>query len=93
MITSLIDPPLIFYAGKEKKRVDKSVASSKASLVASASGVSADVLRQALEQVKNEEIPVASEQREAYFMSQVGLGEQLANRGMLKFFELIRFEG
>ncbi|KAJ7591478.1 hypothetical protein C8J56DRAFT_564590 [Mycena floridula] len=65
---------------KEKKRIDKSIASSQASLVSS-NTVSAAALRQALDQVKSEGIPPSSDEREGYFMNQVGLGEQLATRG------------
>ncbi|KAF9266257.1 MAS20-domain-containing protein [Marasmius fiardii PR-910] len=65
---------------KQKKRVDKSIASSKASLEASATTSTAD-LRAALEQVKKEPVPASPEQKEAFFMSQVATGEQLAAQG------------
>ncbi|KAJ3740960.1 hypothetical protein DFH05DRAFT_1507880 [Lentinula detonsa] len=66
---------------KDKKRVDKSIASSKASLPPDSSAVSADELREALEQVKAEQVPASPEQKEAYFMAQVASGEQLSLKG------------
>ncbi|KAJ3807669.1 hypothetical protein F5876DRAFT_47627 [Lentinula aff. lateritia] len=66
---------------KEKKRVDKSVASSKASLPSSPDAVGVDELREALEQVKAEQVPISPEQKEAYFMTQVASGEQLSLQG------------
>ncbi|THV08202.1 MAS20-domain-containing protein [Dendrothele bispora CBS 962.96] len=62
---------------KEKKRVDKTIASSKAA----EETTSTDDLRAALEQVKKEEVPVSPEQKEAYFMSQVAAGEQMSIQG------------
>ncbi|KAJ3501131.1 hypothetical protein NLJ89_g9479 [Agrocybe chaxingu] len=67
---------------KEKKRVQKSVAQNKESEVsASTSGITPAALREALQQVKNEETPKTPEEKETYFMAQVGLGEQLAAQG------------
>ncbi|KAG5639700.1 hypothetical protein H0H81_005883 [Sphagnurus paluster] len=66
---------------KEKKRVDKTLAQSRESLVSSSSEVTPASLREALEQVKKEEPPASPEEKETYFMSQVGMGEQLAGRG------------
>ncbi|KAJ4465203.1 hypothetical protein C8J55DRAFT_529205 [Lentinula edodes] len=66
---------------KEKKRVDKSIASSKASLPSSPDAVGVDELREALEQVKAEQVPISPEQKEAYFMTQVASGEQLSLQG------------
>ncbi|KAG6841833.1 hypothetical protein C0991_006240 [Blastosporella zonata] len=68
---------------KEKKRVDKSVAQSKASSASlSASGdVSTAAMQEALEQIRKEEPPLLPEEREAYFMHQVGMGEQLSVQG------------
>jgi len=65
---------------KDKKRVDKTVAQTKEP-ESSSSGVSLEELRAALETVKHEEPPQTAEAREQYFMSQVGLGEQLAVQG------------
>ncbi|GAW00816.1 MAS20-domain-containing protein [Lentinula edodes] len=66
---------------KEKKRVDKYIASSKASLPSSPDAVGVDELREALEQVKAEQVPISPEQKEAYFMTQVASGEQLSLQG------------
>ncbi|KAF9464812.1 hypothetical protein BDZ94DRAFT_1281731 [Collybia nuda] len=68
---------------KEKKRVDKTLAQSKESLL-SASGsaeVTPAALREALEQVKKEVGPDTPEEKEAYFMNQVAMGESLSLRG------------
>ncbi|KAJ6458645.1 hypothetical protein C8R47DRAFT_1162934 [Mycena vitilis] len=69
-----------FYPGKEKKRVDKSLAQSREALAAS-SEVSDEELREALKQMKSEPRPTSQEAREHYFMSQVAMGEQLSARG------------
>jgi len=66
---------------KDKKRVDKSIASSKASLPPDASAVSVEELREVLEQVKAEQVPAAPDQKEAYFMTQVASGESLSQQG------------
>ncbi|KAG5648783.1 hypothetical protein DXG03_000132 [Asterophora parasitica] len=67
---------------KEKKRVDKTLAQSKESLVSdSGADVTPQRLREALEKVKQEPSPQTPEEKEAYFMSHVGLGEQLAASG------------
>ncbi|KAJ3972130.1 hypothetical protein EV361DRAFT_907327 [Lentinula raphanica] len=66
---------------KDKKRVDKSIASSKASLPPDSGVVGTEELREALEQVKAEQVPVSPEQKETYFMTQVSAGEQLALQG------------
>ncbi|KAE9404827.1 MAS20-domain-containing protein [Gymnopus androsaceus JB14] len=72
---------------KDKKRVDKSIASSRAeaaaSLSSSAGAVGAEELREALEQVKGEPVPVSPTDKEGYFMTQVASGEQLALQGPL----------
>ena len=39
------------------------------------------MLHDALEKVKDEESPKTPEEREAYFMQHVGIGEQLAAQG------------
>ncbi|KIJ20440.1 hypothetical protein PAXINDRAFT_166493 [Paxillus involutus ATCC 200175] len=64
---------------KEKKRVAKSQTPSEAS--ASIGGVDANDLKSALEKVREEEVPVGPEDKEKYFMSQVGMGEQLCSQG------------
>ncbi|KAI6152338.1 hypothetical protein BKA82DRAFT_993451 [Pisolithus tinctorius] len=64
---------------KDKKRVAKNQASSEAS--ASSSGVDVDELKHALETVRQEEVPTTPEEKEKYFMAQVGMGEQLCAKG------------
>ncbi|KAF8345574.1 hypothetical protein F5887DRAFT_1074303 [Amanita rubescens] len=67
---------------KDKKRVDKAVAESKTSAGPSESNdISPEKLRDALEQLKNEESPKTPDEKEAYFMQQVSIGEQLAAQG------------
>jgi hypothetical protein len=71
------------HPGKDKKRVDKALADSKGSTTTTASKeITPDMLREALEQVKKEDSPNTSEEKEAYFMQHVGLGEQLAQQGV-----------
>ncbi|KAG1752464.1 uncharacterized protein EDB91DRAFT_1102768 [Suillus paluster] len=65
---------------KEKKRVKKSQTPSESGQPA-AGGVNADDLRSALESVRNEEVPPGPEEKEQYFMKQVGMGEQLCAQG------------
>jgi import receptor subunit TOM20 len=43
--------------------------------------VDANDLRSALESVRNEEVPLGPEEKEQYFMKQVGMGEQLCAKG------------
>ncbi|KAF5333360.1 hypothetical protein D9611_002674 [Ephemerocybe angulata] len=66
---------------KEKKRVNKSVQQSKQVVEEDApSEVGEDVLREALKALKNEpNVPL--EEREAYFMNQISMGETLAAQG------------
>jgi hypothetical protein len=70
-------------AGKEKKRVNKSVAQAKQKTAAEATSnePSNSDLKAALDKVMAEEVPTDLEEREKYFMSQVGMGEQLALQG------------
>jgi import receptor subunit TOM20 len=58
---------------------------------APSSTVTPDMLRSALEQVKQEEPPSSTEEKEAYFMTQVGMGEQLAAQGMSPSCTLLEF--
>ncbi len=68
--------------GKDKKRVDKAVAESKTSAGSSESNdITPEKLRDALEQLKNEESPKTPDEKEAYFMQQVSIGEQLVAQG------------
>ncbi|KXN89449.1 Mitochondrial import receptor subunit tom20 [Leucoagaricus sp. SymC.cos] len=71
---------------KEKKRVDKTAAqeretSSSTGGAVPSGNVTPEMLRAALDQVKLEEPPSNTEEKEAYFMTQVGMGEQLAAQG------------
>ena len=67
----------------DKKRVDKAVAESKTSVEPSDSKeITPEKLRDALEQLKNEDSPKTPEGKEAYFMQQVSIGEQLVAQGM-----------
>lgn len=78
-----------FHPGKEKKRVDKSLAESREKLAAE-NEVSEEELREALKLIKSEPRPPTQEARESYFMSQVAMGEQLAARGAsMSFFRYI----
>lgn len=52
---------------------------------ASTDSVSPAELKLVLKQLKAEEPPKTAEERETYFMSQVGLGEQLAIQGTVAF--------
>ncbi|KAF7798911.1 hypothetical protein EIP86_010139 [Pleurotus ostreatoroseus] len=60
---------------KEKKRVDKDAAQ------ATPAPLDAEALRNALNKIREEELPEGPEEKEQYFMSQVGLGEQLSTQG------------
>ena len=69
-------------AGKDKKRVDKAVAESRTSAGSSeVNDITPEKLRDALEQLKNEESPKTPDEKEAYFMQQVSIGEQLVAQG------------
>ncbi|PFH49247.1 hypothetical protein AMATHDRAFT_48863 [Amanita thiersii Skay4041] len=71
-----------FQQGKDKKRVDKAVSESQeASSSSEPNQSSPEMLRNALAEVKNEEVPTSPEERETYFMNQVSIGEQLASKG------------
>ncbi|KDQ64301.1 hypothetical protein JAAARDRAFT_187641 [Jaapia argillacea MUCL 33604] len=65
---------------KEKKKVDKQAAQSK-DTESPTTGVGADELRAALEKVRSEDVPTTANEREQYFMAQVGMGEQLCAQG------------
>lgn len=67
---------------KEKKRVKQTQPPSESGGQPSTEGgVNANDLRSALESVRNEEVPPGPEEKEQYFMSQVGMGEQLCAQG------------
>jgi import receptor subunit TOM20 len=48
---------------------------------AASSQVGPEELREALDKVRAEEVPKTPEEKEQYFMSQVGMGEQLSTQG------------
>jgi hypothetical protein len=50
-------------------------------LSSSTTDVTAAALRDALEQVRNEEVPESPQEKESYFMSHVSMGEQLSAQG------------
>ncbi|PPR02662.1 hypothetical protein CVT24_002145 [Panaeolus cyanescens] len=67
---------------KEKKRVEKSVAQSKETeSKAATSTLSPESLKEVLANIKKEPLPQSQEEKEAYFMQQVSVGEQLAAQG------------
>ncbi|KAG1806501.1 uncharacterized protein HD556DRAFT_1322289 [Suillus plorans] len=67
---------------KEKKRVKQSQSQTPSESAQTATeGVDANDLRSALESVRNEEVPAGPEEKEQYFMKQVGIGEQLCAKG------------
>jgi len=71
--------------GKEKKRVDRSNASLKASADAAASEKQLPTdaeLDAALQVVRSEDLPETPEEKEQYFMQNLALGEQLSAQGM-----------
>lgn len=63
--------------GKEKKKANKTAARPQGG------AVDADDLRAALAKVRTEELPATPEEKEQYFMTQVGMAEELAAQGML----------
>ena len=69
------------FTGKEKKKASKTATQSQPETPASG-GISPDDLRAALAKVRAEEVPATPEEKEQYFMSHVGIGEQLATKGM-----------
>ncbi|KAI0068686.1 protein import receptor MAS20 [Artomyces pyxidatus] len=69
---------------KEKKKVDKTVAQTPSTSddpAAFAGTISEADVRAAMEKVKSEELPPSPEEKETFFMSQVGMGEQLCAQG------------
>ncbi|KAF8165662.1 hypothetical protein B0H34DRAFT_780452 [Crassisporium funariophilum] len=65
-----------------KKRVQKTVEQTMETEAASTTpDISPEMLRDALLQAKNEEGPKSPVEKENYFMTQVGIGEQLAAQG------------
>ncbi|KAI0089146.1 hypothetical protein BDY19DRAFT_944404 [Irpex rosettiformis] len=77
---------------KEKKRVQKAAAAAKPSL-----NITTEELRAAIAKIRSEEIPDIGPEREAYFMQNVGIGEQLCAQGLasalpaaMSFFRALR---
>ncbi|KAF8525317.1 hypothetical protein JB92DRAFT_2877469 [Gautieria morchelliformis] len=64
---------------KEQKKAHRTATATKAS--EGAEGPSKEVLREALEKVKNEKVPDSPEEKEQYFMQNVSVGEQLCAQG------------
>lgn len=70
--------------GKEKKRVERSNASLKASAAAAESEKQLPTdaeLDAALQVVRSEDLPATPEEKEQYFMQNLALGEQLSAQG------------
>lgn len=70
-----------FDLGKEKKRVEKSQTPSEAS--ASTGGVDPNELINALEKIRDEQVPTDHDERHQYFMTQVNIGETMSVKGAL----------
>lgn len=71
---------LIFFIGKDKKRIDKHAASTQSD-DETATAPSTEQLRAALDKIQEEGLPTNPQQMEQYFMQQVSLGEQLIAQG------------
>ncbi|KZT29328.1 MAS20-domain-containing protein [Neolentinus lepideus HHB14362 ss-1] len=63
---------------KEKKKIDKHVAQTKGDISVS---IDTEDLRAALEKVRSEDMPGSAEEKEKFFMTHVGMGEQLSIQG------------
>jgi mitochondrial import receptor subunit TOM20 len=70
--------------GKDNKRLDKRTAQSKVEHDATISPTT-DQLRAALDKLQQENLPQSPQEKENYFMSQVGLGEQLTAQGKCEY--------
>lgn len=66
---------------KERKKLEK-VASAQASRARASQG---EALKNAVREMRNERTPQSVEEREAYFLEQVAMGEALAAQGELAF--------
>jgi len=73
-------PAVRVIIGKDKKKVEKSTAELKADDV-TASAPTTEQLRTALVALQKEPLPASPQDKEAYFMTQVSLGEQMAAQG------------
>ena len=67
------------YIEKDRKRVKQSLAQDDGQ--AEALDAIHAALKEALQVIQNEEAPKSIEEKEGYFMTQVGIGEQLAAQG------------
>jgi import receptor subunit TOM20 len=79
---------LIFttHSGRDKKKLDKSVAQAATSTSASVTGSGSGdppitEILEAMTRAKEDRVPATPEEREKYFMAQVEKGEQLCARG------------
>jgi mitochondrial import receptor subunit TOM20 len=84
---------LTTHSGREKKRLDKSAATSATPASASASATSSGDLPtkeilEAMARIKDDRVPTTPEEREKYFMLQVEKGEQLCAGGASAHFGL-----
>lgn len=71
-------------AEKDKKRVKQATASQPDADVAG--GISPEELRAALDKLRAEDVPTDPAEKEQFFMTQVGMGEQLCAQGVLRFY-------
>lgn len=67
--------------GKDKKKADKAATASKIQGATQFSGNRSEELRAALEKIRAEPLPGTTNDKENYFMSQAGIGEQLCTQG------------
>ncbi|KAI0796857.1 hypothetical protein C8Q75DRAFT_214382 [Abortiporus biennis] len=69
---------------KEKKKANKNAPATQPSAGGPSAGpavITAEELKSSLAKIRAEDLPATSEEKEQYFMQQVGLGEQLALQG------------
>lgn len=77
-----------YLPGKEKKRIDETVAQQVSQSPVSLpnaipqGGITPQLLRAAYEQATREDPPAGAVDREQYFMTHIGMGEQLLARGL-----------
>ena len=75
---SFLAPSLTWsHIEKDRKRVKQAQQDSRGDSLDAAH----NALKEALEVIKNEEAPKTIEEKEGYFMTHVGIGEQLAAQG------------
>ena len=76
-----MNSPNLLCTGKDKKRAEKATTASGG--VASFSvGNRAEELKAAMAKIRAEPLPPSTEEKEAYFMAQASLGEQLCTQGV-----------